>query len=133
MNHLLPDEKALTPLQLQTHYLFKNNPLVELTDWQKPQFAAIDRLSMRQYLAQNGASPEALRLLDVTVAARDLDDASALDLLRKNFYYYWEAKNGPYSIVKEGTSALTDAMAASLKRPVALHKIVTRIDAERTG
>jgi monoamine oxidase len=129
MNRLAADEKSLTPPQLQARYLFKNNPLVDLSDWQKPEFAAIDRQSMRQYLAHNGASPEALRLLDAGVAARDLDDANALDFLRKNYYYYWESKNGPYSIVKDGTSALTDAMAASLKRPVALHKIVTRIDA----
>jgi monoamine oxidase len=130
MNRLSADEKAFQPPQLQAHYLFKNNPLVNLTDWQNPEFAAIDRMSMRQYLAQAGASPEALRLLDAGVAARDLDDANALDFLRKNYYYVWEGKSGPYSIVRDGTSALTDAMAASLKRPVALNKIVTRIDAK---
>jgi monoamine oxidase len=130
MNHLSADEKTFQPPQLQAHYLFKNNPLVNLTDWQKPEFATIDRMSMRQYLAQAGASPEALRLLDAGVAARDLDDANALDFLRKNYYYVWEGKSGPYSIVRDGTSALTDAMAASLKRPVALNKIVTRIDAK---
>jgi monoamine oxidase len=31
--------------------------------------------------------------------------------------------------VRDGTSALTDAMAASLRRPVMLHKIVNRIEA----
>jgi monoamine oxidase len=129
MNRLAADEKTLTPNALLPHYLFKNNPLVDLDDWQKPANAHIDRLSLRQYAAAAGASPEALRLLDVAVAARDLDDANALDFLRKNYYYAWEAKHGPYSIVRDGTSALTDAMAASLKRPVALDKIVTRIDA----
>jgi monoamine oxidase len=128
MNLLSGEEKALTPPQLQAHYLFKGNPLVDLSDWQKPEFGVIDRMSMRQYLGNAGASVEALRLLDAGVAARDLDDANALDFLRKNYYYYWEAKSGPYSIVKDGTSALTDAMAASLRRPVALHKIVTGID-----
>jgi monoamine oxidase len=111
------------------HYLLKDNPLVALTDWRKPQNAYIDALSIRQYAIRGGASPEALRLMDVGVAARDLDDANALDFLRKNYYYAWEAKNGPYSIFRDGTSALTDAMAASLKRPVALNRIVTAIDA----
>jgi len=129
MNRLAPDEKSLPPTALMAHYLLKNNPLVELSDWQKPENAHIDLLSVRQYAAQGGASPEALRLMNVSVAARDLDDANALDFLRKNYYYAWEAKNGPYSIFRDGTSALTDAMAASLKRPVALNKIVTRIDA----
>jgi monoamine oxidase len=112
------------------HYLLKNNPLVALTDWQKPENAYIDRLSIREYAVRGGASPEALRLMNVGVAARDLDDANALDFLRKNYYYSWEARNGPYSIFRDGTSALTDAMAASLKRPVVLNRIVVAIDAQ---
>jgi monoamine oxidase len=130
MNRLDADEKALSPTALVPHYLLKNNPLVALTDWQKPENAHIDALSIRQYASQGGASPEALRLMNVGVAARDLDDANALDFLRKNYYYSWEAKNGPYSIFRDGTSALTDAMAASLQRPVALGKIVAAVDAE---
>jgi monoamine oxidase len=130
LNRLAPDEKSLQPTALVPHYLLKNNPLVELNDWQKPQNAHIDRLSIREYARQGGASAEALRLMNVGVAARDLDDANALDFLRKNYYYAWEAKNGPYSIFRDGTSALTDAMAASLPRPVALNKIVARIDAK---
>jgi monoamine oxidase len=130
MNRLDAAEKALAPTSLVPHYLLKNNPLVALTDWQKPENSRIDKLSIRQYAIQGGASPEALRLMDVGVAARDLDDANALDFLRKNYYYAWEAKNGPYSIFRDGTSALTDAMAASLKRPVELNKIVVAIDAQ---
>jgi monoamine oxidase len=130
MNRLGDDEKALPPTALVAHYLLKNNPLAALTDWQKPENAYIDALSIREYAIRGGASPEALRLMNVGVAARDLDDANALDFLRKNYYYTWEAKNGPYSIFRDGTSALTDAMAASLKSPVALNKIVVAIDAK---
>jgi monoamine oxidase len=130
MNRLDADEKPLPPTALVPHYLLKNNPLVALTDWQKPENAYIDRLSIREYAVRGGASPEALRLMNVGVAARDLDDANALDFLRKNYYYSWEARNGPYSIFRDGTSALTDAMAASLQRPVALNKIVVAIDAQ---
>jgi monoamine oxidase len=130
LNRLDGDERALPPTALVPHYLLKNNPLVALTDWQKPENAYIDALSVRQYAIRGGASPEALRLMNVGVAARDLDDANALDFLRKNYYYSWEAKNGPYSIFRDGTSALTDAMAASLTRPVVLDKIVVAIDAK---
>ena len=129
MNHLAPGERSLQPLQLLSHYLFKNNPLVDLDDWQKPAFRSIDRMTLRQYLARNGASPEALRLIDVTIPATSLDDANALDFLRKNYYYFWESKNGATSIVRDGTDALTTAMANSLRRPVALNKIVAGIDA----
>jgi monoamine oxidase len=129
MNHLAPDEKAFQPIQLQGHYLLKNDPLVGLEDWRKPEFRNIDQMSLRQYFTMQGASPEALRLMNIAIAARDLDDANALDFLRKTHYYFWEAKNGPYDVVEGGTSALTDAMAASLTRPVLLNKIVSGIEA----
>jgi len=129
LNHLAADEKAIIPLGLLSHYVLKNDPLNDLQDWRKPAFRPVDEMSLRQYLAQNGASPEALRLMNVAVAAWTLDDANALDFLRKNHYYFWDAKHGQYSEVRDGTSALTDAMAASLKQPVALHKIVSHIKA----
>jgi monoamine oxidase len=132
-NKLAADERAIIPAALLSHYVLKNDPLTDLQDWLKPAFAGIDRMSLREYCAQNGASPEALRLMNVGVPAWTLDEANALDFLRKNHYYFWDAKNGPYSVVRDGTSALTDAMAASLKRPVALNKIVAHIDAKPHG
>jgi monoamine oxidase len=130
MNHLAADEKSLPPLALLSHYVLKNDPLADLEDWRKPEFANLDRMSLRQYCARNGASPEALRLMDVAVSAWTLDDANALDFLRKNHYYFWDAKHGAYSEVRHGMNALTDAMAASLKRPVALNRRVAHIRAE---
>ncbi len=129
MNHLAPDEKAILPLGLMSHFLLRGDPLDDLQDWLKPQFADIDRMSMRQYLAAKGASPEALRMIDVSIAAWTLDQANALDFLRKYHFYSWDARHGAYSIVRDGTSALTDAMAASLKRPVLVNKLVTHIEA----
>jgi monoamine oxidase len=133
MNRLAADEKAIIPVALLSHYVLKNDPLSDLQDWLKPKFGDLDRMSLRDYCAQNGASPEALRLMNVGVPAWTLDEANALDFLRKNHYYFWDAKNGPYSVVRDGTSALTDAMAASLKRPVALNKVVVHIDARPDG
>ncbi len=129
MNHLPAYEREISPIALLSHYVLKNDPLDALTDWQQPKFASLD-LSLRKYFAMQGASAEAIRLLEIACPTTGLDDASALDLLRKNHYYFWEAKHGPWSLVKDGTGALTDAMAASLKRPVALHKFVNRIDAQ---
>ena len=129
LNRLSAEERKLGPMQLYSNYINGKNPLVELTDWLKPEFAPLDRMSLRQYFTSRGASPEALRMLDVSAPAWSLDDANALDFLRKNYYYGWEARGGPYSVVKDGTSALTDAMAASLQRPVLLNKEVTRIEA----
>lgn len=133
MNKLRADEKELTPLALLTHYLLKNDPLDGPEDWQKPEFAKLDQLNLRQYLQQQGASDEALRMLDITTPAWSLDRASALEFLRKNHYYAWEGKNGSFDVVKGGTSVLTDAMAKSLKRPVLLDHAVSRIEANKAS
>jgi hypothetical protein len=129
MNRLAESEKSILPLALLTHYIIKDDPLVDLQDWLKPQFRPIDRMSLRDYLTERGASPEALRLINVSLPAWDLDEANGLDFLRKNHYYFWDAKHGPYDIFRDGADTLTSAMAASLKRPVALNKIVTHIEA----
>jgi monoamine oxidase len=129
-NHLAAGERSLPPLALLGHYILKNDPLTDLLDWRKPDFVEIDRMSLRQYCAKNGASPEALRLMNVGVSAWTLDDANALDFLRKNHYYVWDSKTGVSSVVRDGMNALTDAMAASLTRPVAVGRRVVHIRAE---
>ncbi len=129
-NKLVGDERTISPFGLLGHYLLKDDPLTDPESWQRPEFAAIDRMSLREYLQSKGASPEAMRMLEVSVPGWKLEDASALDTLRKNHYYVWEGKNGPYHIVRDGTDALTTAMAHSLKRPVKLNQIVARIDAK---
>lgn len=134
LNRLAPAERAMLPQQLYAHYIRANKqPLVELSDWLKPEFAALDRMSLRQYFQAQGASEEALRLFNVNVGARNLDEANALDAIRKIHGYLWEAKAGRQSKVRDGTSALTDAMAASLSRPVLLRRAVHRIEAGTAG
>ena len=116
-NKLREDERALSPSALFNRYLVKGNPLVELQDWLKPEFADLDRASLREVITRNGASAEALRLMSITVSAESMDDGSALDFIRKRTLFAWEAKTGPYAEFRDGTSALTDAMGKSLKRP----------------
>jgi len=128
-NRLPPNERALLPLQLYGRYIGAKSPLVDLGDWLKPEFAALDQQSLRQYFSAQGAAPEALRLLNVNVAARNLDEANALDAMRKVHFYGWEARHGLGSTVRDGTSALTDAMAAALAHPVQLQRVVRRIQA----
>ena len=132
-NTLRSDEKPFPPSALFNRYLMKDEPLVDLQDWLKPKFAHLDQLSLRQILARNGASEEALRLMEIGVAASSLDDGSALDFIRKRHLFAWEAKAGSYHEFKEGTSAITDAMAASLKRQVKMKKLVTHIHTTKNG
>jgi monoamine oxidase len=126
---LVGDERTLNPFQLLSHYLLKDDPLTDPQSWQRPEFIPIDQMSLRDYLQSKGASPEAMRMLEVSTPGWKLEDASALDTLRKNHYYVWEGKLGPYHIVRDGTDALTTAMAKSLKREVRLNRIVAMIDA----
>lgn len=128
-NPLPAHERQMQPLQLYAHYLAKGMPLKGLDDWLKPEFAALDQRSLREHFIAQGASPEALRLMNVNLAARNLDEANTLDAMRKMHFYTWESRQGPLSVVRDGTSALTDAMAASLRRPVALGRVVRRIEA----
>lgn len=133
MNRLAPAERALKPPQLFMHYLLKDDPLADPSDWLQPRFARLDQLSLRQYLQQRGASTEALRLIEVSNQAWTLDDASALDTLRKNHFFVWSARQGSYVNVKGGTTRLTNAMAASLAQPVETGKYVAAIDATDGG
>lgn len=133
LNRLPAHEHALLPLQLYGRYVTAKSPLVELSDWLKPEFAHLDKLSLREYFRQQGASEEALRLLNVNVGSRNLDEANALDVIRKVHFYRYESKAGQQSRVRDGTSALTDAMAASLTRPVQLQRVARHIETGPKG
>jgi len=127
---LAPAELKLSPLQIQGHYMRPNNPLRQFDDWLKPGSAALDAQSLREFMASKGASAEALRLLSLV---EDVDDSSALEWMRKDFIFRKDAAGGSFDLVREGTSAVTDAMATSLQRPVALNKVVRRIDTRADG
>jgi monoamine oxidase len=123
-------ELKLSPLQIQGHYMRPNNPLQQFDDWLKPESATLDATSLRQFMASKGASAEALRLLAMV---EDIDESSALEWMRKDFIFRKDAAGGSFDLVRDGTSAVTDAMAASLQRPVALQKVVRRIDTRADG
>ncbi|MDT7836955.1 flavin monoamine oxidase family protein [Aquabacterium sp. OR-4] len=129
LNRLVGAEISKTPSQLISHFLNQDCGLKDLNDWLKPEFAWLDQLSLRQYFAKLGASPEALRLMDVHAPGTNLDEANALHFVRRTLYYGWEARAGRSHRVRGGTSALTDAMAASLQRPVLLNRFVQQIQA----
>lgn len=124
LNRLAPAEAAMAPGHLLAHYLMRDAGLKELDDWLKPEAAWLDRLSLREYFARIGASPEALRLMNVHSPGSSLDDANALHFVRRTVFYGYEARAGRAHRIEGGTSALTDAMAASLQRPVQLNRYV---------
>jgi len=133
LNRLKPTEAAMSPGHLMAHYLGRDAGLKELDDWLKPEAAWLDALSLRQHFTRLGASPEALRLMDVHAPGANLDEANALHFVRRSVYYGFEARAGRAHRIQGGTSALTDAMAASLARPVQLNRFVRGIRADARG
>ncbi|MEQ8516148.1 MAG: NAD(P)/FAD-dependent oxidoreductase [Chromatocurvus sp.] len=132
-NILKGSERDVLPMQLISHYCDGVNPLTSMTDWLDPRHAALDALPLSEFMRQQGASHEALRLADAFSPAHRLDDISTLDIMRKEFAYRWYAKQGPYFHVASGTGALTDAMAASLSKPVELNRRVSAIHTAKSG
>lgn len=130
LNRLPPAEQKMSPSQLIGYYLSRDTGLRDLTDWLKPEYARLDRLSLREHFTALGASAEALRLMDAHCPGTNLDEANALHYVRRTVYYGYEARAGKANRIKGGTSALTDAMAASLKQPVRLNSFVRHIEAQ---
>ncbi|MEO7386039.1 MAG: FAD-dependent oxidoreductase, partial [Gammaproteobacteria bacterium] len=63
-NDLAVGERGLLPDELTNFYLDAHNPLVNLDDWRRPGFAALDSRSLGDELRDHGASPAALRWME---------------------------------------------------------------------
>ncbi len=132
-NPLQGAERKLLPNLIYPSYVAKAMPLKSIYDWYDPKFASYDHLSLHQLMTQHGASPEAIKLADYDVYSNNTDDWSALDALRKNFYYGWEGAHGMFDTAVDGSSAITNAMAAHLATPVLLNKFATTISQDKNG
>jgi len=132
-NPLHGKERALLPNLIYPTYVAQAMPLKSIYDWYDPKFAKYDTLSLHELMAQHGASPAAISLADYDVYSNTTADWSALDALRKNFYYGWEAQHGMFETAVDGTSAIPNAMAAHLATPVLLNKFATSITQDKNG
>ncbi|MEQ9484425.1 flavin monoamine oxidase family protein [Coleofasciculus sp. F4-SAH-05] len=130
-NRLAESEKTIIPPALLTHYLRPNNPLEQNQDWTLPEYSYLD-ISLKDYLRQQGASPEALRLMNVyPFSMNSIESASALWGLRND----QRAKTRSRSSirVKEGNSRFPEKIAASLTSPLYTQKVVEAIYSQDTG
>ncbi len=132
-NPMHGDERKLLPNLIYPSYVNRATPLKSIYDWYDPKFAKYDTQSLGQYMAAQGASQAAIKLADFDVYSNDTSDWSALDALRKNFYYGWEGQHGMFSTAVDGTSAITNAMAAHLAQPVQLNKFVHTMSQDKSG
>jgi monoamine oxidase len=132
-NPLTGPDRALLPDMIYPTYVNRAMPLKSLYDWYDPKFASYDKMSLRQMMAAHGASPAAISLADYDVYTDNTADWSALDALRKNFYYGWEAQHGMFESAVDGTSAIPNAMAAHLATPVLFNKFAHYIGQDKNG
>jgi monoamine oxidase len=118
-------EKQMPPLALLGYYTTKDLPLKDFDDWVSPDFANLD-IPLDQYLRQQGASEEALRLMNVASNTTDNSMASTLWALR-NAQRRRDSKKGAIVTTVGGNSRLAEKMAAAVTGPVLTGMPVTAI------
>ena len=127
-NQLAETERNLIPPALMTHYLRSQNPLQQKTDWVKPDYEQWD-IPLNEYLKTQGASAEALRLMNIYPALMNsIDTASTLWALRHDLHWQNSPKN--WLQIKGGNSRLPEKLAANLRGTIYLEKVVESIDSQ---
>ncbi|MEH2423204.1 MAG: NAD(P)/FAD-dependent oxidoreductase [Nostoc sp.] len=131
-NQLAKSERSLLPPELLSHYLRKHNPLENAMAWIKPKYSDLD-IPLDKYLRAQGASNEALRLINFNPASlfNSINHTSALWALRNDQRAQTRSRQPMH--IQNGNSRLPEKMAASLKSPVQLNKIVESIHSQATG
>jgi len=124
-NTTVGPEKQMPPLALLGFYTTKNLPLAKLDDWISSEFANLD-IPLDQYLRQQGASDEALRLMNVASNCTNLSTSSALWALR-NAQRRRDGKKGALISTVGGNSRLAEAMEAAVQGEVLKGKPVSAI------
>ena len=128
-NRLVGEERAIAPNRLEAHYLAKANPLKKTAGWDGPQWLEQDR-SITEVLREQGASAEALRLVNVAGNHNHSDAVSVLGPWRSALAFSQETGTGHFV---KGSGALAAAMAEDLKPHLRLSSVVTGIRQERDG
>lgn len=140
-NHLAGEERGILPSVLLDHYFENHNPLEGFDDWLEPKAAAYD-IPLDQWLADNGASPDALKLINEGPIDADIWNVSALHLLhndaRGRLWFSgddtprdldrFQKRSNTSDRIEGGTSRLPEAMANHLGDLVRFNKIVSRIE-----
>ena len=141
LNETVGQERDILPSVLLDHYFENHNPLSGFDDWLEPQAAAYD-VPLGQWLSDNGASPQALKLINEGPIDADIWNVSALHLLHNDARgrLWFSGGDTPRDLdrfqkrgatshrIEGGTSRLPEAMAAHLGDVVRFNKIVTRIE-----
>ena len=142
-NKTVGEERGVLPQALFTHYLRKHMTLKASEDWLEPAAALFD-IAPGPWLKSKGASDEAIRLMEASIAP-DSAGASLLTLMQEEArgMVIFGTSNDPskdrfaqYAETSQhvvgGTSRLPEAMARRLGDAVLINKIVTAISQTAT-
>ena len=124
-NTTVGPERQMPPLALLGYYTTKDLPLTDFDDWISPEFASLD-IPLDQYLRKQGASDEALRLMNVASNTTDNSITSTLWALR-NAQRRRDSRKGAIITTIGGNSRLAEKMAAAVTGPVLTGQTVTAI------
>lgn len=124
-NRLPPAERRFLPSMLLGAKTMTNNPLTNGSDWIDARHANVD-ISLAEYLRQQGASEETLRLINVAPNTNDIETTSALWALR-NAQRRRDSKGGSIVTTVGGNSRLVEKMGIAIKGQVLLDKPVASI------
>lgn len=129
-NLLGGDDKATLPDRLFFSYLNALPKLAKVTDWMQPNAWQHD-ISLRDFLVRQGASAEALRLMEANFNGNSLAEQSALHMIRSLAIF--RAGSGPTQYVRGGSQRMTDAMGNALRSEIMLNSEVQVIQDEGDG
>ncbi|MCU0758073.1 MAG: FAD-dependent oxidoreductase [Steroidobacteraceae bacterium] len=138
-NPLSGDDRRILPHQLLQTLMYRDAPLRgrSLDAWLTPEFARWD-IPATDYLRAKGHSAETIRLAGIVVHTDRLANTSALHEMRR--YHVGDSSRGnlkPGQMeglqVRGGNSRMPEAMARSLRRPVALGKAAWSIESGTDG
>lgn len=130
-NKLVGAEKQVLPGLLVGYYAARNLPLADSNAWVSPANVSLD-IPLDQYLQRQGASAEAMRLMNVAPNANNLATTSALWALRDAQRRRDTKVKGAMQI-PDGNSRIVEKMAAYLKGPIHQKSPVNSIKSLPTG
>lgn len=139
---LSPEEQGMRPLGLMKKYLFGSLPrqIASPASWNEPPLADLDRMSLAEYMREQGASEGAVQLIaDTQFFGPRLDNISALSSALAEFGLFF---GGAPFVLADGNDHLPRAMAGELGQnihygvevdAIRAHSEAVEVEARRGG
>jgi monoamine oxidase len=134
-NPFPPALREMMPWQYVPLVTSQENPLASPAGWYDPKYAAYD-ISMRDFLRQQGATDEMIRLAYDTIPTYGLNakDISALMMAYVSAFTQAQKAARPVMLqARGGNQRIPEAMAGQLRQQVRFNQVVKAIEARDEG